>query len=53
MRGTTTTVVPRKLEGDERATAWSTMVDVWPNYALYVERTARTIEVFELTPVAS
>jgi hypothetical protein len=29
--------------------AWQTMLETWPNYAKYEERTDRTIPVFRLT----
>ena len=48
--GRTTDVTARRLEGQERAQAWAEMVEVWPNYDLYAERTDREIKVFELTP---
>jgi deazaflavin-dependent oxidoreductase (nitroreductase family) len=38
----------RLLEGSERAVAWQVLLDVWPNFAKYEERTDRTIKVFEL-----
>lgn len=38
----------RLLEGSERTAAWKKMLDVWPNYAMYEQRTERTIKVFEL-----
>lgn len=38
----------RLIEGDERARAWNVMLEVWPNFAKYEERTSRTIKVFEL-----
>ncbi len=37
-----------ELSGDERAAAWRTMLDTWPNYAKYEARTDRTIPVFRL-----
>jgi deazaflavin-dependent oxidoreductase (nitroreductase family) len=37
-----------ELSGDERATAWRQMLEAWPNYAKYEERTERTIPVFRL-----
>jgi deazaflavin-dependent oxidoreductase (nitroreductase family) len=43
-------VVARRLEGDERARAWSQMVTTWPNFAKYEQRTDRRIKVFLLTP---
>jgi len=39
----------RELEGDERSAAWQEMLEVWPNYARYEERTDRVIPVFLLT----
>lgn len=44
--------VPHELTGDERAEAWAHMVQTWPNYDKYAERTDRTIPVFYLEPVA-
>jgi deazaflavin-dependent oxidoreductase (nitroreductase family) len=38
----------RELEGAERSTAWQEMLEVWPNYAKYEERTDRVIPVFLL-----
>ena len=38
----------RLLVGSERAAAWMVMLEVWPNFAKYEERTSRTIKVFEL-----
>ncbi|AZG44638.1 nitroreductase family deazaflavin-dependent oxidoreductase [Gordonia insulae] len=51
-RGRTTTMTCRELDGDDRATAWKRMVEVWPNFDLYVARTERTIPVFVLEPIA-
>lgn len=48
-KGRTYDVTGRRLEGDERAAAWQEMLAVWPNYALYEQRTDRHIKVFELT----
>lgn len=48
-KGTTYPVTGRRLEGEERARAWQEMLAVWPNYALYEQRTSREIKVFELT----
>lgn len=50
VKGRTSEVQARRLEGDERARAWADMVNVWPNYDKYAERTDRQIKVFELTP---
>jgi deazaflavin-dependent oxidoreductase (nitroreductase family) len=37
-----------ELDGAERAEAWQAMLEVWPNYAKYEERTERVIPVFLL-----
>ena len=50
VNGRTKDVRARRLEGEERERAWSEMVEVWPNYNLYAERTDRQIKVFELSP---
>ncbi len=49
-RRTEHTVTWRELEGEDRAKAWTAMLEVWPNYAKYAERTDRVIPVFHLTP---
>jgi deazaflavin-dependent oxidoreductase (nitroreductase family) len=41
-------VTATELSGEDRATAWQTMLRTWPNYAKYEERTDRTIPVFRL-----
>jgi len=51
-RGTETEMVARELEGEERAEAWDTMLQTWPNYRLYAERTDRVIPVFLLDSAA-
>ena len=38
----------RELEGADRAEAWRAMLELWPNYAKYEERTDRVIPVFLL-----
>lgn len=48
--GRTSAVTSRRLEGRERAEAWATMLETWPNYGHYAERTDRQIKVFELAP---
>jgi deazaflavin-dependent oxidoreductase (nitroreductase family) len=50
--GRTHDAVPRELSGDERAEAWEHMLETWPNYAKYAERTDRVIPVFWLVPAA-
>ncbi len=44
-------VVPRKVEGEERAELWRVLNATWPNYERYAERVDREIQVFRLTPV--
>jgi hypothetical protein len=39
----------RYLDGDDRAVAWQAMLDHWPNYTLYEQRSNRLIPVFHLT----
>ncbi len=41
-------VTATELTGEDRAAAWRTMLEVWPNYAKYEERTDRVIPVFRL-----
>jgi deazaflavin-dependent oxidoreductase (nitroreductase family) len=48
-RGRETSMVARHIEGEERARAWSHMLETWPNFARYEQRTNRTIKVFLLT----
>ena len=49
-RGRPTAVTPRRVEGAERAAYWQVMLETWPNYAKYAERTDREIPVFLLRP---
>jgi deazaflavin-dependent oxidoreductase (nitroreductase family) len=46
--GVETKRTARMLEGAERAGGWKVLLDVWPNFAKYEQRTQRTIKVFEL-----
>ena len=39
----------RELEDEDRARAWQTMLDVWPNYTIYEERSNRKIPIFHMT----
>ena len=41
-------VTATELSGPDRAVAWQTMLETWPNYAKYEERTDRVIPVFRL-----
>ena len=44
-----TPMVVRPIEGDERAAAWSRLVETWPNFLMYERRTDRRIKLFRLT----
>jgi deazaflavin-dependent oxidoreductase (nitroreductase family) len=37
-----------ELAGNDRAAAWQTMLEAWPNYARYEKTTGRLIPVFRL-----
>ena len=54
MAGKERHVTAREVVGEERDRLYDVMIDTWPNYRLYAERTkassGRTIPVFELTP---
>jgi deazaflavin-dependent oxidoreductase (nitroreductase family) len=49
-RGRRTAVRPVELTGVERAAAWRSLNEIWPNYAVYESRTRRVIPVFRLVP---
>jgi deazaflavin-dependent oxidoreductase (nitroreductase family) len=49
-KGRTTTFTARRMDGAERADVWPHMLQVWPNFAKYEQRTSRQIKVFQLTP---
>jgi deazaflavin-dependent oxidoreductase (nitroreductase family) len=42
-----------ELTGEDRAAAWRHMLETWPNYAKYEQRTDRLIPVFRLARVTS
>lgn len=46
-------VVARLLDGPARTRAWKRLVEVWPPYAAYAQRTARTFPVFRLEAAAA
>jgi deazaflavin-dependent oxidoreductase (nitroreductase family) len=46
------TVTARTATGDERASLWTLMNEVWPDYEGYQKKTDREIPVVVLTPVA-
>jgi deazaflavin-dependent oxidoreductase (nitroreductase family) len=48
--GRRATVVPRRLQGEERSHAWVEMNQVWPNFEKYAARTDREIQIVRLTP---
>ena len=49
-QGRTVAADARLLSGPEREEKWSVMLETWPNYAKYAERTNRELPVFWLTP---
>lgn len=49
-RGRTVAADARLLAGPEREEKWAVMLETWPNYATYAERTDRELPVFWLTP---
>jgi deazaflavin-dependent oxidoreductase (nitroreductase family) len=51
-RRKTIQVTWREITGEERDKAWQRMLAVWPNFAVYEQRTERMIPVFFLTPIA-
>jgi deazaflavin-dependent oxidoreductase (nitroreductase family) len=40
-----------EVSGEERAAWWERAVATWPDYAVYQEKTTRTIPLFVLTPL--
>jgi deazaflavin-dependent oxidoreductase (nitroreductase family) len=52
-KGRTATFTARRMEGHERAQVWPHMLQTWPNFAKYEQRTSREIKVFELTPTGA
>jgi deazaflavin-dependent oxidoreductase (nitroreductase family) len=49
-RGRTVAADARLLAGPEREEKWAVMLETWPNYAKYAERTGRELPVLWLTP---
>ena len=49
-KGRTVAADARLLEGPERDEKWAIMIETWPNYTTYAERTDRELPVFWLTP---
>ena len=52
IHGRQATVVPKRVTGAEREQLWQHMLQTWPNYAKYAERTTREIPVFLLEPLS-
>ena len=48
-RRRTSAMMARRLESDERSAAWSRLLETWPNFAKYEQRTDRRIKLFLLT----
>lgn len=49
--GTVRSVSWREVEDEERAAAWQAMLQTWPVFTKYEERTDRVIPIFWLRPV--
>ena len=49
-RGVVTDVRARMLTDDEKLALWPRILEIWPNYDTYVERSGRNIRVFRLEP---
>lgn len=49
--GTDVPMTGVELTGDAREYGWKRLLDVWPNFALYEQRTDRTIPLFRLSPI--
>lgn len=51
IRGESHSAVPYEVPDAERGPLWSHMVETWPNFERYAERTDRTIPIFLLKRV--
>lgn len=49
--GRVTPVTARLLEQDERTAIWPQLLQNWPNYDIYTERSGRELRIFRLSPV--
>jgi deazaflavin-dependent oxidoreductase (nitroreductase family) len=49
-RGRTLPVTATLLEGTERVAAWDHLVEVWPAYVSFAQRSGRRLRIFRLTP---
>jgi deazaflavin-dependent oxidoreductase (nitroreductase family) len=50
IKGKKIPVTARLLEGEERTGIWPVLIETWPNFDVYTERSGRELRVFELTP---
>ncbi|MFD4922288.1 SDR family NAD(P)-dependent oxidoreductase [Streptomyces goshikiensis] len=48
--GRATAVTARLLDGDDRNRAWHQLLDVWPPYTNYADRSGRHLRIFRLSP---
>ena len=53
LHGKRVRVTAQELATEDRTRAWGVMLETWPNFAKYEERTDRLIPVFRLTPAPS
>ena len=49
-KGKTTAVHAHLLTAEEKAETWPRLVEFWPNYNVYTERSGRDLRVFRLDP---
>jgi deazaflavin-dependent oxidoreductase (nitroreductase family) len=49
-KGRTTPVRAHLLDATEKAELWPRLVEFWPNYDVYTERSGRDLRVFRLDP---
>lgn len=52
VRGHSHTAIPQEIGDEDRDRIWAHMVETWPNFAKYEERTTRKIPIFLLKRVA-
>jgi deazaflavin-dependent oxidoreductase (nitroreductase family) len=51
-QGRTVPVTARRIGAEERPPVWDRLLQAWPNFAKYEQRTNREIKLFELTPTS-
>ena len=49
-KGKTVPVRAELVDGEQRAELWPRIVEFWPNYQKYTERSGRELRIFRLTP---